>query len=266
VERLPPEVAGVVGGYLALVDARLPGTVDGLYLGGSLALDDFRPGQSDVDFVAVTRGPLAETALDALAAVHAELRAPLHFDGIYVTYDELARDPAAARAPAVHEGRLERSGGFEANPAVWHVLAHGAIPVRGPAPGRLAVWSDPEALRRWCLDNLTGYWAGLVARWRGSAPPRELVVHHYGLPWLVLGVSRLHHTIATGEITSKAGAGRWALDRCEPRWRLLVSTCVSLREGEGVELYDDPPAVWDDGLDFAEAVIADALRLGVRGR
>jgi hypothetical protein len=266
VERLPPEVAGVVGGYLALVDARLPGTVDGLYLGGSLALDDFRPGQSDVDFVAVTRGPLAETALDALAAVHAELRAPLHFDGIYVTYDELARGPAAARAPAVHEGRLERSGGFEANPAVWHVLAHGAIPVRGPAPGRLAVWSDPEALRRWCLDNLTGYWAGLVARWRGSAPPRELVFHHYGLPWLVLGVSRLHHTIATGEITSKAGAGRWALDRCEPRWRPLVSSCLALREGEDVELYDDPPAVWDDGLDFAEAVIADALRLGVRGR
>jgi hypothetical protein len=265
VDPPPPEVADVVTRYLALVDERLPGTVDGLYLGGSLALDDYHLGQSDIDFVAVTREPLDAAALDELAAIHAELRPRLHFDGIYVTYDELTGDPAAARAPAVHEGRLARSGGFEANPVVWHTLAHRAIPVRGPDPGRLAVWSDPEALRRWCAGNLTGYWAGLVDRWRAATPVRELVVHHYGLPWLVLGVARLQYTIATGEITSKAGAGRWALDHCEARRRPVLSTCLALREGESVELYDDPGTVWDDGLAFAEDVIAGVVRSGVTG-
>jgi hypothetical protein len=259
VDQLPPEVADVVERYLALVDERLPGTVDGLYLGGSLALDDYRPGQSDVDFVALTRDPLDDAALDELAAIHAELRSPFPFDGIYVTDDELAREPAAARAPAVHEGSMARSGGFEANPVVWHTLAHHGIRVRGPAPDRLAVWSDPEALRRWNVDNLTGYWAGLVNRWRAATPTRELVVHHYGLPWLVLGVARLHYTIVTGEVTSKAGAGEWALDHYDTRWRPVISTCLGLRRGEEVELYRDPGAVWEDGIAFAEEVIAAAV-------
>jgi Aminoglycoside adenylyltransferase, C-terminal domain len=264
VDPLPPEVADVVARYLAVVDERLPGAIDGLYLSGSLALDDFHLRQSDVDFVAVSREPLDDAALDELAAIHTELRPPMHFDGIYVTYDELARDPAAARAPAVHEGSLARSGGFEANPVVWHTLAHHAIPVRGPAPDRLAVWSDPGALRHWSVANLTGYWAGLLDRWRrGPTPPRELVLHQYGLPWLVLGVSRLQYTIATGEITSKAGAGRWALDHYDERWRPLISTCLALRQGEAVELYDDLEVVWGDGLAFADDVVANAERPGV---
>ena len=147
---------------------------------------------------------------------------------------------------------------------VWHVLAHRAIPARGPAPDRLTVWSDDQALRRWSLDNLNGYWADLVARWRGAAPARELVVHHYGLPWLVLGVARVHYTIATGDITSKSGGGRWALRHSDERWRPLVATCLALRRGESVQLYDRPEAVWADGLDFAEVTIADARRRGIK--
>jgi hypothetical protein len=42
----------LVADFPALVDARLPVVVQGLYLVGSIALDDFRPGTSDVDFVA----------------------------------------------------------------------------------------------------------------------------------------------------------------------------------------------------------------------
>ena len=260
-ERLPPEVAEVAGRYLAQVDQRLPGAVDGLYLLGSLALDDYRPGQSDVDFVAVSEDPLDDAALDELEVIHADLLAPFHFDGIYVTYRELATDPAGARTPSAHEGRLARSGAFEVNPVVWHMMARKAIPVRGPAPDRLAVRWAPEAMRSWSLDNLNGYWAGLVARWRDTTPSRELVVHHYGLPWPVLGVSRLHHTVATAEVTSKAGGGRWALDTFGPRWHPVVSTCLALRDGTRVELYGEPAAMWGDGLDFAEMVIADARRL-----
>jgi hypothetical protein len=264
VQALPAEVGEVVGRYLALVDDRLPGVIEGLYLVGSLALADYRAGQSDIDFVAVSRDPLDDAACDGLRRVHTELRPPLNFDGIYVTYAELAADPAAAQAPSAHEGRFSRSGAFETNPAVWRLLAQRGIPARGPEPRRLAVWSDPQALRRWSLDNLNGYWAGLVARWRAAAPPRELVVHHYGLPWLVLGVARVHHTVVTGDITSKSGGGRWALAHADERWHPVVTTCLALRGGESVELYDRPEAVWTDGLDFAEVSIADALGQGIR--
>jgi hypothetical protein len=41
--RLHPLVRQVVGAYLEAVDGEAPGLVEGLYLVGSAALDDFHP-------------------------------------------------------------------------------------------------------------------------------------------------------------------------------------------------------------------------------
>jgi hypothetical protein len=51
---LPEQPRQVVSRYLRIVDATLPGLVEGLYVVGSIALGDFQPAVSDVDFVAVT--------------------------------------------------------------------------------------------------------------------------------------------------------------------------------------------------------------------
>jgi len=69
-----PVVAEMVAAYLELADAEAPTLVEGLYLVGSAALDDFRPGASDVDFVAVTAAPLDAVRLVALRRVHDRLR------------------------------------------------------------------------------------------------------------------------------------------------------------------------------------------------
>src|SRR5687767_12994230 len=45
----------------------------GLYLGGSLALGDFNPQRSDIDFVAVTVDELAPALIVALAEMHTRL-------------------------------------------------------------------------------------------------------------------------------------------------------------------------------------------------
>src|SRR3954453_4846085 len=96
---LPPPVESLVTAYLELVDAELPGLIEGLYLTGSLALDDFRPGRSDIDFVAVTAVPVEPSTLASLGQVHSLLSTRLPrplLEGIYVTLDDLARDPASA--------------------------------------------------------------------------------------------------------------------------------------------------------------------------
>ena len=59
---LPSEVSVTMSGYARLVDEKLPERIRGLYLTGSLALDDYRPGRSDIDFVAVS-----DTALEPSA-------------------------------------------------------------------------------------------------------------------------------------------------------------------------------------------------------
>ena len=67
-------VENVVSAYLEAVDAETPGLIAGLYLTGSVALGDFRPRASDIDFVAVTAKPLDEVATAAVARANARLR------------------------------------------------------------------------------------------------------------------------------------------------------------------------------------------------
>jgi predicted nucleotidyltransferase len=67
--RLPAIVDDIVGAYLAMVDAEVAGLVEGLYLVGSVALGDFRPASSDIDFVAVTASHPSPEALAGLRRI-----------------------------------------------------------------------------------------------------------------------------------------------------------------------------------------------------
>jgi hypothetical protein len=228
-------IRDVLDAYLAGVDREAPGLVEGLYLVGSIALDDYRPGASDVDFVAVTRSSPTATDVDALRRAHERLarahRRPF-LDGAYVTWAELAADPAsAAPGPGVHEGRLHPRGGRD--PVAWHTLARHGVRVRGPSSADLTVWTDRAALTAWCRGNLDDYWR----RWYESAARplsrRSLAcLGSWGPAWAVLGVSRLHYTVATGEITSKDGAGRYAREVFPARWHPIIDECLRLRRGE----------------------------------
>ena len=88
IPALPAEVAKVISAYLRLMGESLPGRITGLYLVGSLALDGFQPGQSDIDFVAVTDTALTPVQLARLGQLHNRLRRAVpepKLDGVYVT-------------------------------------------------------------------------------------------------------------------------------------------------------------------------------------
>lgn len=115
-----PRVARVVEAFLAEADAALPGLVQGLYLVGSVAMDDFRWGSelacrapsgaacSDIDFIAVTAGTLSTSRMALLRRVHRQVarrhRRPM-LDGRYVTWADLANDPAALGGRVAVHGR-----------------------------------------------------------------------------------------------------------------------------------------------------------------
>ena len=65
------EVNRAVERLLEGVSEALGGGLVGLYLHGSLALGDFFPPASDVDFHVATAGPLDPVAFERLGALHA---------------------------------------------------------------------------------------------------------------------------------------------------------------------------------------------------
>jgi hypothetical protein len=289
--ELPAVVARVVDAYLEAVDLEAAGLVEGLYLEGSVALDDFRPRTSDVDFVAVTAARVDKRGLAALERAHARLRdrwARPCFDGIYVTWDDLRHDPTGLRPCASsHEGRFhvpDESG--VASPVTWHTLARHGVACRGPEPSDLNVWADTEVLAAWIDGNLDHYWRRLLERaGRLSSPWGLATLTAYGAVWVVTGVGRLHYTLATGGIASKELAALYALETFPQQWRRVICESLRIRRadrarptlsssvvgcgeflcigqaGQHRSVYRTPLARRRDVLAFGDIVVDDAHRL-----
>jgi hypothetical protein len=259
------KVKDVTDAYLRLADAEAPGLIEGLYLTGSAVLEDFRPNTSDIDFVAVTAAPLDKTAIAALVKARARLRKLFprqRVDELYVTWDELKHEPHSA-----------------CNAVTWQTLAHYGIACRGPRPADLGIRIDPQALTRWTLDNLDTYWRPLLNRASRFRSPRSwIALTGYGAGWIVLGISRLHYTLATGDIISKEGAGIYALETFPAKWHRVVNECLRIRRADqarpditsaiaelcgrhGESLYRTPFSRSRDVLAFGRMVITDAHQL-----
>jgi len=258
-----PLVRAVTGDYLALVDAEVPGLVEGLYLTGSVALDDFHPSHSDIDFVAVTARKPGPEDLAGLRRAHARLVAKHkrpHFDGAYVTWAELAADAEnAAPGPHAFANGFQDGSRAERHPVTWQTIVQCGVAVRGPSPAEAKILGDPDGLESWTVGNLGAYWRPLWTR-MSRLPSAEglAALGTAQAAWSVLGVTRLHHTLATGRITSKTGAGAYALTAFEQRWHRIVEDCVRIRSGGGSR-YRNPYRRRTDVLAYTDMVIRDAL-------
>jgi hypothetical protein len=255
---LPSFIADTVGGYLRMADAAVPDLIEGLYVTGSIALDDYRPAISDVDLVAVCAAAPSEVELESLSRLHQ----PSHpsVDVLYVTRDDLRSDPTGLSRPHSLMGTFSRGGGGDVNPVAWRVLATKALPVRGPRLSDGDVWFDANVLRRWNIDNLDTYWVDRVTEWRRREPSEPAVRHKSGLQWLVLGVPRLHYTILTLDVTSKTAAGRYALGVVDARWHEVIEACIALRRDQNAPLPRSPAALRDDAVALSAWLIDDAHR------
>ena len=212
---------------LDATDEVLERPLAGLYLTGSAVLHDYVPGVSDVDFVAVLATPHLDVPVDALATVHAELPSA---DGLYVTVGQLRTAPGGVgKVPHARDGRVWCTDDHVI-PVTWHTLSDHGETVRGVPVSALGVALDRDALVDWCRGNLRGYWRTWASE--GKVPESECaraIETDRGLAWCVLGVLRLAYTIATGEITSKRGAGRYGLATMpEPR-HPLIAEAIALR-------------------------------------
>lgn len=258
--EVPVQVRAMVSAFLREVDDVAPGVIEMFYLVGSVALDDYRPGISDIDFVAVTSRDLDDDDLVYLAEIHQAMPKFPHFDGIYLDRDALAKRPDDGEVvPHSVNGQFHADQPCgELNPTSWLTLKQCGLTVRGPSPAELAVDVDPNRLRTWNLDNLRSYWQPLAGWIRSVMNERDddHPAQPEGVMWAVLGPARLHYTLATGAVTTKTGAGAYAAEHF-PQWSHLAELAAACRSGGPVE-FATPDAL--AAADMIEAVVDDAWR------
>lgn len=216
VASLPAPVVMALTAWLAAHDEAAPGTVEGLYVVGSVALDDWTP-RSDIDVVAVVADPSDPDLFDDLAAAHARVRerVDVAIDGPYVAWGDLVVPAMAVQRPWVFDGEYRVDGeSFEINPVTWYTLATYGLALRGVPAERIGVSHDLGERRTWVAENLDTYWRGVAeALAAGVAESEEPEWGGELLEWVALGVARMLYTYETGDVISKSGAGRWAARR-----------------------------------------------------
>jgi len=249
---MPTPVVASITEWLRVHDEVAPGTIEGLYLVGSVALDDWTP-RSDIDVVAVVADPSDPDLFDDLAAAQAAITSSIAIDGPYVAWGDLVVPPMAVHRPWVLDGDYHVDGeSFEINPITWYTLASRGITMRGERPDRIGVFVDEAERRLFVRENLQTYWRGVGERLAaGIEASDEAEIGSEVLEWVALGVARMLYTWETGDVDSKSAAGRWAAERA-PDFAEMLLAAVHLRAEPG-------PATRGQLLDavaFTEVVVA----------
>ncbi|NOV04592.1 aminoglycoside adenylyltransferase domain-containing protein [Paenibacillus planticolens] len=213
--------------------------VVGVYVHGSLALGDFNPETSDVDFLVVTRQELLAERLPALDRLHAELRNQgfkwaVNMEGSYISRASLRRyDPHKCRHPAL---RCDGSFGVDGHASDWIIQRaiireHGII-LSGPPPTGLIDPVEPAGLKKAAQGILKEWWAPLLE------DASRLATSEYQA-YAVLTMCRCLYTIEKGLVASKPAAAMWMINTRGNEWETLIRQAMAWRRGDELNAIDE---------------------------
>ena len=208
----------------------------GMYLDGSLALGDFDPRSSDIDYLVVTNCALSDEAFSALREMHARFNAggspwATEVEALYVPREALRRaDPAYALLPHIQRGPAETlvlddlGGGWVLH---LHVLREHGVALVGPDPRSLIDPVHPDELR-WASADLMETWWGPMT---DDVEPK--FESHVGYRvYTAITMCRILYTLQFGTVVSKPVAARWALEALDPAWKDVIRFALAWRKDD----------------------------------
>jgi hypothetical protein len=220
------EVNAIIEDLHAALQAILDTQWVGMYLLGSLALGDFRPEASDIDYLVVTDSRLSPELVTRLADLHSSLSAGpsrwgRELEGSYIPRKAVRRqDSADTRHP-----RIER---YEALSIQQHdtdwvinrfVLREHGVTLSGPPPHSLIDLIRPDDLRRAVLDLL--WW------WELQLTETHRVEQSGYQAYAVLSMCRILYTLQHGTVVTKPVAAQWASDVLDNQWVPLIERALT---------------------------------------
>jgi hypothetical protein len=227
---LPEQLKAPIRTYLAALDESLPGLLTGLYVVGSVALDDYQERVSNIDLLAVSHDPWPEASLTPAARIHHELEREGPAVVAYISVADLMADPRQLDV-ACFKGKHPVPSDDLVNPLTWHLVAKGCPTLRGP-PHPL-VLDNIDATRDWATDRLrTAWWPRLAHLGRSG----KLLFRPY-VSAMTLEVCRLSVMAEAGTVLSKTEAAEAVQGRLPRRFHRIVDDAIGYRTGGHMSLY-----------------------------
>lgn len=260
-----PENANVIlKKYFELLEAKLPNLLEGYYIYGSIALGAFHYGLSDIDFIAVMKRRLAETEINILKEIHAEIKRKFprtDLMGLYVLKNDLQlQNENEKSCPCFIDGAYKGLEKFEKNSIDAYQLKKYGITIKGQGIEKYDYVVNWDILIHNMRDNLNTYWLN----WRNDCKKFPsikfigLFVNLGMIEWGVLGVSRLYYTFSERDMTSKVGAGEFSLKTVPQRWHKIINEAMRLRKDDKKSYYKSIFERRRDALNYIDFIIQES--------
>lgn len=226
---IPEGVKPLVDEYIATIEAELPGFMSAFYLHGSIALGDFHPRFSDIDFIAVINRPSTTTDLAGLKRIHHALKQKYpqgNLSGSYLQWHDLGRAKADLQPhPHCHNGVVKVTDFQEMEFVTWWTLKSHGLALIGPEPQELSFTLDWNEFMVATRENMNTYWV----RFTREPVRMAWLFWDYGIQWAVLGVLRQFYSLNEHDIASKTRAGEYGLARLPESWQRIIQEAINVR-------------------------------------
>ena len=228
---LPPFVDDVITSYFTGVSEIDAANVEGIYLIGSLALNDYHIGKSDIDFMTVLKERPSLGVVTSFGRLHADIEKQFRhakMDGFYITQNGMRE--GQLWYPSFHEGKLIHARKFEPPRQIILELVENSIPIYGPQASELGFELTTSQVNSDLHSNLNYYWKNWVNDHRFPKMKFWKLYFTSTLSeWGVLGVARQLYTFETGKIASKIDAGKYLLLRAPEVFRKVINEACEAR-------------------------------------
>jgi hypothetical protein len=230
------EINTVLNGFQVNIARLLKRNFLGMYVVGSLALGDFNPQHSDIDFIVVTHKDIGDDLFHGLKEMHTHFDASdspwaAKVEAVYVPQDALRSDvqnneqyPQIEKGTPLFKTVIESGWVFQC-----HTLREDGLVVSGPDPRMLLEPIDPEAMRP-AVRAIAGLWLEQAQRdpdWLAWVRQRDAQA------FVILTLCRMLYSLTTGDVVSKPAAARWAQVELGQPWTTLVASSLTRQHETG---------------------------------
>lgn len=243
---IPEAVDKLIAALIAGTGQVKEGFVEGLYLTGSISLQDYQPSKSDIDFLILCKDFPAHNVRLQLRALHRRLEQGFehsNLSGLYLTVGGL-NVLTADRTQVLHyhQGHL-RDGTFDMAPITLYELKTTALTITGIPAQQLPVTIHINDVYGFLFRNINTYWKAWVDKHAAVNRPGILLMLLPRLTeWVILGLARQLYTLRTGEITSKTAAGHYCLEHLPANYHWIVERAIKIRTAKNEHFLELKPS------------------------
>lgn len=195
----------------------------GMYIHGSLALDDFVPDRSDIDLVVVTKTIIPDDLLVKLKLMHkkissSKMQYAKRIECVYIPIDFLKNYvQEKAYFPCLHVGGNFYTDGFGL--IEKHVLREKGIVLKGQSTKSFIKPVNSSELKQAAIESLKNWW------FRKLKDHSKLFNDDYQV-YAILTMCRALYTVQKGEIVSKTTAAQYAKRTIGKKWSVLIDKAL----------------------------------------